>query len=81
MAVADVYDALTHARPYKQAWPIAEAVREICDGSGRQFDPAAIEAFKTLDHRALVTAIATSPNSHSRMTRAVPSATPAARAG
>jgi HD-GYP domain-containing protein (c-di-GMP phosphodiesterase class II) len=81
VAVADVYDALTHARPYKQAWPIDRAVREICDGSGRQFDPAAIEAFKTLDHPALVTAIATAPHPYGRMVRAVLSAIPAAQAG
>jgi len=29
VAVADVFDALTHERPYKKAWPVAEAVEEI----------------------------------------------------
>jgi putative two-component system response regulator len=80
VAVADVFDALTHARPYKQAWPIDRAVREICDGSGRQFDPAAIEAFMTLDHPALVMPIAAATHPHGRVTRAVPVAHVAAQA-
>ena len=45
VAIADVFDALTHARPYKQAWPAADAIAEICHQSGRQFDPAVVEAF------------------------------------
>ncbi|MEP7155470.1 MAG: HD domain-containing phosphohydrolase [Betaproteobacteria bacterium] len=38
-ALADVYDALTHARPYKHAWPREEALAFISDMRGRQFDP------------------------------------------
>jgi putative two-component system response regulator len=45
VAVADVFDALTHERPYKKAWPVEEAVAEIASQSGRQFDPAVVEAF------------------------------------
>jgi putative two-component system response regulator len=45
VTVADVFDALTNERPYKQAWPRAAAVKEIVDQSGRQFDPAVVEAF------------------------------------
>jgi PAS domain S-box-containing protein/putative nucleotidyltransferase with HDIG domain len=47
--VADVFDALAHARPYKQAWPTAEAVGEIERGSGNRFDPAVVAGFLTLD--------------------------------
>src|SRR5581483_4685708 len=39
VAVADVYDALTHERPYKSAWPEDLAVDEIVDQRGRHFDP------------------------------------------
>jgi putative two-component system response regulator len=39
VALADVFDALTHERPYKQAWPVAQAAQEIQNQSGRQFDP------------------------------------------
>jgi len=48
VAVADVFDALTHERPYKAAWPIDKAIHEIQAQSGRQFDPLVIEAFLTL---------------------------------
>ena len=44
-AIADVFDALTSKRPYKQAWPIQEAVNAIHDGAGYHFDPALIPAF------------------------------------
>ena len=45
VAVADVFDALTHPRPYKPAWSVAEAVAEIRAQSGRHFDPAVVVAF------------------------------------
>lgn len=54
LAVADVFDALTHARPYKKAWAVADAVEEIAAQAGRQFDPAVVDAFMTLPHADLV---------------------------
>lgn len=45
VSVADVFDALTHDRPYKRAWTIDEALSEIKSQSGRQFDPAIVQAF------------------------------------
>jgi PAS domain S-box-containing protein/putative nucleotidyltransferase with HDIG domain len=45
VAVADVYDALTHDRPYKAAWPVEQALAMIRSGAGRQFDPAVVNAF------------------------------------
>ncbi|MCL5734302.1 MAG: HD domain-containing protein [Actinobacteria bacterium] len=44
VAVADAFDALTHARPYKEAWSDAEALAEIERERGWQFDPAAVDA-------------------------------------
>ena len=44
-ALADVYDALTHARPYKGAWPHRVAVEEMLNLSGVQFDPHMIRPF------------------------------------
>ena len=38
-ALADVFDALTHKRPYKDAWPLERALDEIASLQGRQFDP------------------------------------------
>jgi len=43
--VVDVFDALTHERPYKRAWPVDEAVAEIAAQRGRQFDPQVSDAF------------------------------------
>lgn len=54
VAIADVFDALAFARQYKAAWPLARAVAEIDAQRGRQFDPALVEAFMVLDHRALI---------------------------
>ncbi|HEX8465239.1 MAG TPA: HD domain-containing phosphohydrolase [Abditibacterium sp.] len=48
VAVADVFDALTHERPYKKAWPQNEAMAEIESQSGRQFDERVVKAFLTL---------------------------------
>jgi putative two-component system response regulator len=54
VAVADVFDALTHRRPYKQAWSVEAAVAEIRRLSGKQFDPHVVRAFEALDHRRLL---------------------------
>ena len=43
------YDALTQKRPYKPAWPRAEAIQEITNQSGHQFDPRVVDAFLALD--------------------------------
>ncbi len=45
VGLADVFDALTTVRPYKQAWPVDEAVSEIMRCSGNHFDPQVVEAF------------------------------------
>ena len=45
VAVADVFDALTQQRPYKPAWPVADAIAEIDRQRERQFDPAIVDAF------------------------------------
>jgi putative two-component system response regulator len=48
VAVADVFDALTHERPYKRAWPIDQALAEMSSQRGRHFDPDIIDVFVTL---------------------------------
>jgi putative two-component system response regulator len=57
-ALADVFDALTHQRPYKDAWPIDAAVAEIRLGAGRHFDPAAVEVFEGLDPESMLRPVA-----------------------
>ncbi len=44
-AVADVFDALTSVRPYKDAWPPDRAIEFVLQGSGTQFDPDVVAAF------------------------------------
>jgi len=54
VAVADVFDALTHERPYKAAWTVDAAVEEITRQRGEQFDPAVVDAFlRVQDARSL----------------------------
>lgn len=50
VAVADVFDALIHERPYKDAWPIEEAVALIKSQRGQQFDPMVVDAFLQVLH-------------------------------
>lgn len=50
LAVADVFDALTHERPYKGAWSSDQAVEEIHAQRGRQFDPRVVDAFLEVRH-------------------------------
>ncbi|WP_420595900.1 HD domain-containing phosphohydrolase [Deinococcus sp.] len=46
--VVDVFDALTSRRPYKEAWPVDQALAELEAQSGRQFDPMMVSAFLEL---------------------------------
>ena len=55
VAVADVFDALTTARPYKKAWVVEDAIDYIRDNKGAHFDPRLVELF--LDNIAEVMAI------------------------
>lgn len=48
ISVADVYDALTSKRVYKEAMPHEEAVRIIREGRGTQFDPDIVDAFERI---------------------------------
>ena len=48
VAVADVFDALTHDRPYKSAWSVQRAFDEIERSSGGQFDPRVVRAFQAM---------------------------------
>ena len=45
VAVADVYDALTSKRSYKDAWAASDAKQEIIDQKGEQFSPLVVDAF------------------------------------
>lgn len=45
VAIADVFDALTTARPYKQAWTVEAAIEQVQKDAGKHFDPTLVELF------------------------------------
>lgn len=45
VAVADVFDALTSKRPYKEAFDYDLSVKMVTEDSGTKFDPNVIDAF------------------------------------
>jgi CHASE2 domain-containing sensor protein len=47
-AVCDVFDALLSPRPYKEAWPLADVMRELASLRGTHLDPALVDAFLPL---------------------------------
>ncbi len=51
VALADVYDALTSRRPYKEPFSHEKATAIITEGVGTQFDPCVFEAFEELKDR------------------------------
>jgi putative two-component system response regulator len=51
LGVADVYDALTSSRPYRDAIPAEEAAGRIAQSAGRHFDPAIAAAALRLFER------------------------------
>jgi PAS domain S-box-containing protein len=65
VALADVFDALTHRRPYKAPWPLDEALAEIRRSSGSHFDPSVVQAFDKLDEDMLVALTFESPTTGS----------------
>jgi putative two-component system response regulator len=52
-ALADVWDTLTHERPYKPAWDEERALAEIDAQAGAHFDPRVVEAFHSIDRRLI----------------------------
>jgi two-component system, response regulator RpfG len=48
VAVADVFDALTSIRPYKEAWSIDKALEYLREESGKHFDPELVKVMLTM---------------------------------
>lgn len=53
VAIADVFDALTTARPYKQPWTPERAFQEIQNGAGHHFDPGLVTCFLDIKPKIL----------------------------
>ena len=51
VALADVFDALTHGRPFAEPWSVDQALQEIRDRRGTQFDPELTDRFVELVER------------------------------
>jgi len=45
VAVIDAYDAMTSDRPYRNSFSVKDAVKQLRDGAGKQFDPKIVEIF------------------------------------
>ena len=69
VAVADVFDALIHIRPYKSAWPLGRAIAEIERGAGGQFDPRVVAAFLRMQKDIPVVSETDSPQQGTRTIR------------
>jgi HD-GYP domain-containing protein (c-di-GMP phosphodiesterase class II) len=50
VAIADVYDALSNERVYKEAWDESDVLAKIQSDAGRQFDPELVEIFFSCLH-------------------------------
>ena len=59
VALADVFDVLTHERPYKQAWPVEDALARIEQDSGSHFDPQLVPHFLQLASSSDIVALGT----------------------
>jgi putative two-component system response regulator len=54
VAVADVFDALTSRRPYKEPWPVDKAVAKVQSLSGSHFDPAIVTCLIALHEKGVI---------------------------
>ena len=53
VAVADVFDALSSSRPYKDAFPIEKCIQILVEGRGTHFDPRVLDAFLARKEEAI----------------------------
>lgn len=53
MAIADVFDALSEKRCYKEALPLDKCFEIILEGSGRDFDPMLVEVFLDIKEKVM----------------------------
>lgn len=66
VAVADVFDALTHDRPYRPAWETGRAFAEIDREMGLQFDPHVVAAFRDVYRSGLLHGVHEGPTRDGR---------------
>lgn len=54
VAIADVFDALTSRRPYKEPFPVGKSLAVIREGRGSHFDPEVVDAFFAIQDEILI---------------------------
>jgi putative two-component system response regulator len=54
VGLADAFDALTHDRPYRLAWPLPNVLQWFRENSGNHFDPQLMQRFLALPHERLL---------------------------
>jgi HD-GYP domain-containing protein (c-di-GMP phosphodiesterase class II) len=52
-AIADVFDAMTSKRPYKEAFTVEKSLAIIKEGRGGHFDPDVVDAFLAIQEEIL----------------------------
>ena len=65
LAIADSFDAMTSPRPYRPALSLEEAIKELRQGAGTQFDPKVVEVFIGLVETGLPESVKMGENSAS----------------
>ena len=55
VAIADVFDALSMKRPYKEAWPVDRIMATIDESAGSHFERRLVETFKNILPQILAT--------------------------
>ncbi|MDH3360106.1 MAG: HD domain-containing protein, partial [Desulfobulbaceae bacterium] len=53
VAIADIFDALTMRRPYKEAWTTEDSLAEINKSSNTHLDPHLVELFMSIKEEVL----------------------------
>ncbi|MGB9694997.1 MAG: HD domain-containing phosphohydrolase, partial [Caldisericaceae bacterium] len=61
LSVADAFDAMTTARPYRKAFSFDEAVKELLKQKGLQFDPKIVDAFLSIPREEIESVFANKP--------------------
>jgi len=65
LAIADSFEAMTSARPYRPALSIQEVITELRQGAGLQFDPKLVEVFIEIVESGLPNNVTTSQDASS----------------
>jgi diguanylate cyclase (GGDEF)-like protein len=66
LAIADSFEAMTSARPYRPALSLEQVVKELRQGAGHQFDPQLVEVFIGIIEAGLPVKVKTGQDSSSK---------------